>query len=86
MQIDITKLLNNSIYSQKIDSTVTIPYELYKDSLIDNLKDIHLKGTISFDEDYNLTINASLKGIMTLKDDLTLSPVDYNFQTELEEI
>ena len=32
-----------------------------------------------------LIINAIVKGTMTLKDDLTLEPVSYNFETEIDE-
>lgn len=85
MQIDLTKILNNTISCQNIFDTVTILPELYQNTLIYDLKDIHLKGKIFFDEDYNLTINGTLKGIMTLKDDLTLEPVNYNFETDFEE-
>lgn len=85
MELDLTKLLNNTISCKNIDDTVIIPTNLYQNTLIYDLKDIHLKGKVFFDEDYNLTLNGTLKGIMTLKDDLTLEPVNYNFETDFEE-
>ncbi len=85
MKLDLTKLLNNTISCKNIDDTVIIPTNLYQNTLIYDLKDIHLKGKVFFDEDYNLTLNGILKGIMTLKDDLTLEPVNYNFETDFEE-
>lgn len=86
MQIDITKLLNGYINSLEIDEQVNIPNELISNSLITELKDIKLKGKISVDEDYNINLNGELYGIMMLKDDVTLEPVEHKFNTQIEEI
>ena len=85
MQIDITKLLINQASSINFENQVIIPKEFLTGSRIDDLNNVTLKGNISLNEENELVINASLKGTMVLKDDLTLEPVNYNFDTEVEE-
>ena len=85
MQVDLTKLLTNQTSSITINNDVIIPNELLNNSLIDNLKNIKLSGKISFGEEDNLLLNGKLTGTMILKDDITLEPVEYNFDTEIEE-
>lgn len=85
MQIDITKLLTGYIDTIEINNEVTIPQNLFESSLITELKSINLTGDIFLDEDDNLNLNGKLSGIMILKDDITLAPVEYNFETDLEE-
>ena len=86
MQVDITKLLNGYLDSIEIEQPIEIPNDLLSNSLITELKDVMLKGDITIDEDYNIGLNGQLCGIMVLKDDVTLEPVEYKFSTDLEEI
>ena len=86
MQIDITKLLTHYIDTIEINKEVKIPDNILENSLITNLKDIKLDGELFLDEDDNLNLTGKLNGTMILKDDITLEPVEYNFETELEEI
>lgn len=86
MQIDITKLLNHYIDTIEINEEVIIEENLLKESLITNLKNIVLDGELFLDEEDNLNLTGKLSGTMVLKDDITLEPVDYEFETELEEI
>ena len=86
MQVDLTKLLTNQTSTITINKSVNIPVELIKDSLIDNLENVLLIGKIIFDEEDNLVLTGNIKGTMILKDDITLEPVKYNFDTEIEEI
>ena len=86
MQVDLTKLLTNQTSTITINESVNIPVELIKDSLIDNLENVLLIGKIIFDEEDNLVLTGNIKGTMILKDDITLEPVKYNFDTEIEEI
>ena len=85
MQVDITKLLTNHISRIKIDNEVIIPKELFNDSRIDNLRDVKIIGELTIDEENQLLLTGDLKGTMTLKDDVTLDPIDYNFDTYIEE-
>ena len=86
MQIDITKLLTNSIDSLSISRIVDIPNNMLTNSRIDELKDIKIDGNIYFNENNELVLEGNLSGIMVLKDDLTLEPVNYEFKTDIEEI
>ena len=85
MQIDVTKLLTNQSSRIYIDSEVNIPKNVLVGSRIDDLKNITLKGDITLNEDNELVLTANIKGIMVLKDDFTLEPVEYNFDTDIEE-
>ena len=85
MQIDVTKLLTNQSSRIYLDSEVNIPKNVLVGSRIDDLKNITLKGDITLNEDNELVLTANIKGIMVLKDDLTLEPVEYNFDTDIEE-
>ena len=86
MQLDITKLLTHYIDTIEIEEEVNIPENLFKSSLITKLKNVRLDGEIFLDEDDNLNLTGKLSGIMVLRDDITLEPVEHNFETELEEI
>lgn len=86
MQIDITKLLSSYIDVIEINKELNIPNELICNSLITELNKVNLTGDITLDEDDNINVSGKLSGIMILKDDITLEPVEYEFNTELEEI
>lgn len=86
MHIDITKLKTQLVTSLNICGEVHIPKNYLENSLIDDLKDIKVKGKLTYDEEYQLVLTAELSGTMVLKDDMTLEPVDYNFKTDIEEI
>ena len=85
MKIDITKLLASSSNSLLINDSVIIPKEKFKNSLIDDLKNIKLDGKIMYDLDNELLLEGKLSGTMILKDDITLEPVLYDFDTDIEE-
>lgn len=85
MQIDITKILTNSITALNITKEVLIPKELITGSLITDLKNLNLNAKIKLNEDNDLTLTGNLKGTMILRDDITLEPVEYNFNADLEE-
>ena len=86
MQIDLTKLLNSYIDNIEINSEINIPTSLLESSLITELKNVNLNGDITLNEDDNLSLTGELSGIMILKDDITLEPVEYRFDTKIEEI
>ena len=85
MQVDITKLLTNKASKIYFDNQVNIPEEYLKGSRIDELNNVIANGFISLNEENELIINANIKGTMILKDDLTLEPVTYNFDTDFED-
>ena len=86
MKIDITKLLNAYIDEIEIKEEINIPYELLQNSLITELKEVKFLGSVTLNEEDNLNLTGKLNGVMILKDDITLEPVEYNFATEIEEI
>ena len=86
MKIDITKLLNAYVDEIEINEEINIPNELIQNSLITELKDVKFIGELTINEEDNLNLTGNLNGKMILKDDITLAPVEYNFNTELEEI
>jgi uncharacterized metal-binding protein YceD (DUF177 family) len=85
MQIDITKLLNGYVDNIQTNEFVYITENLLESSLIDELKNVILNGDITLDEEDNLYLTGNLTGVMILKDDITLEPVEYKFETDLEE-
>ncbi len=86
MKIDVTKLktyqVNKIHFNDKIDLT-ECPFEDYR---IIEIKDVMIDGDITINEEDVLELLAKLKGTMILKDDITLEPVLYNFDTEIEEV
>ena len=84
MQIDIT-LLTNINNRLDINKEVIIPKEMLTDSRIDNLKDVKLLGELFLNEENDIELTGNLKGIMILKDDITLEPVENNFDITIEE-
>ena len=85
MQIDITKLLTNHITLLNIEGEVNIPKENLSNSLITDLKKTTLTANIKLDEENELVLTGTLKGTMLLRDDITLEPVEYDFNTNIEE-
>lgn len=86
MKIDITKLLNHYLDILEVKEEVIIPKETIQTSLITSLKNVMLNGELCLSEDDNLNLTGELSGIMMLKDDITLEPVEYPFNTKIEEI
>ncbi len=85
MKIDITKLTSNILDILEIENNIIIPKELLKNTLIDDLKDVIFTGELTINENYELNLTGKIKGIMILKDDLTLKPTEYSFLSEVEE-
>lgn len=86
MQIDVTKLKTYQVNKIDINEDVDLSEYLLKDYRIDDIKNVNVNGYLILDEDSQLKLCARLTGTMILKDDITLEPVDYNFDTEIEEI
>ena len=85
MNIDLTRLVTNSIEELELDLDVVIPDNLIKMTQIRELKDVKFVGSILklCDGDYQITGN--LAGIMVLPDDITLEDVEVKFASEIEE-
>lgn len=71
--MDLTKLnLNNHI---TLDQDFTIDKTNYQNHNILDLKDLHIKGDIGYNDADNLVINLLITGTMYLKDSITLEPI-----------
>ena len=57
MQIDITRLLTNSVSTIKINDEVIIPKDIMNDSRIDELKNIKIDGRLTINEEDALILN-----------------------------
>lgn len=86
MIVDITKLLTNYVDIIDVNGEVNIPNNLLSSSLIAELKNVNLDGNMFINEEDKLSLSGKLSGVMVLKDDVTLEPVEYQFGVELEEI
>ena len=86
MQIDITKLLTNSSNTIYLNEELTIPDNINTDSRITSLNNLKFNGKITLDEANELSLTGKLSGTMILKDDITLEKVNYDFETDIEEI
>ena len=86
MQIDITKLLTNSSNTIYLNEELTIPDNINTDSRIISLNNLKFNGKITLDEANELLLTGKLSGTMILKDDITLEKVNYDFETDIEEI
>ena len=83
MQIDLKQLASKNIIS--IDEDVVISGDLFNDTNIKNLKDLHLKGQIIASLENELELNLQLTGVMVLEDAYSLEMVDYSFTSQIEE-
>lgn len=85
MNIDITELNQNIKDEVFIDLDVIFDKELLINSKIKNLKDVHIIGTISKDEERDVYLNATLTGKMILEDSISLDEIEYPFSIEIAE-
>ena len=81
VEIDLNIL--NTKSKIDIESKVTFPKEdLHKAGILD-MKEVLVKGILTYNQEYSLYIN--IKGEMILPCSLTLEPVNYPFDIEIEE-
>ena len=85
MKIDVTKLKNYQVSKIPIDDKIDLSDYLENDFRIIDIKDVTVKGNIVISEDDELKLLAKITGTMILKDDITLDPVTYDFNTDIEE-
>ncbi len=85
MNIDLTKLMIGNEEEIIIEENLEFPKEKLINTNILELKNIKVNGSITklYDDIYEIT--GSITGIMVLPDDVTLEPVDCNFESKFEE-
>ena len=86
MNIDITRLKNSIENIIEIDEEITFDDLDIKNADMLDLKPVLIKGNLTKTslDDYKLTLN--IKGKMILPCAITLKPVDYPFNVDIEEI
>lgn len=85
MNIDLIKLITNSVEELQIDDYVIIPDNWLKDTSIKKLENIKFCGEVTKLWDGPYQISGKLSGVMVLSDDVTLEDVSYSFDSEIEE-
>ena len=83
MEIDLLKLNYTDVIN--VDDDVTYTDEYIKDSGIIHLNNVHVKGTIKTDIEFNYDILFDLSGEMIITDSLSGEEVPYKFSTNIEE-
>lgn len=85
MIVDVTKLKAYQVSQIQINDKVDLSKYISSDFRILDIKDVLVDGNITIDEENELVLKARITGIMVLKDDITLEPVDYQLDTTIEE-
>ncbi len=86
MNIDITRLKNSLVSSVEIDEKLIFPKDDIVSAEMLDLRDVIVSGNITKTslDDYN--INLRVSGKMVLPCAITLKPVDYPFDIDIDEI
>ncbi len=84
MKIDLNKL---NVYNKiDVDDDVTINKELYQNTDVRDIKNLHIKGIISINVSDEIEADLDVEGTFILPCAITLEDVEYNFTTKIEEI
>ena len=83
--MDLTKLLSNVTNQIDMDEMIQIPKEYYENTDIVELKPVHTVGTIHKDYNGDLILNLTATGDMILEDAISLEPVAYSYQIQLQD-
>ena len=83
MVYDITRLNNNIDSSIDINSTYSFTKEELSGTDLIELNDVNISGSIYKNSLDNIELNLSVKGIMVLPCSITLKPVNYPFEVNM---
>ncbi|MBQ3021403.1 MAG: hypothetical protein IJD92_04170 [Bacilli bacterium] len=83
MKLDVNYL--NRFSKIEIDNDVLLDKNIYKNTEIRDLKNVHVNGSANIDFEDNIILNLNIKGTMILPCAISLQDVEYNFDTEIEE-
>lgn len=86
MNINLTKLVTGLEDEIDIDNTITIPKEMLKNSEIKDISDVKVNGVISSHDNSNYEINLNIKCNLILTCSISLKPVNYDIDIEINEI
>ncbi len=84
MQVDLLNL--NYEEEILIDEELSFSKDIYENTDIEELKNVHVLGNITLDEEDNYVIDFDLSGTMMLHDSVTYDIVPYEFTVKIEEI
>lgn len=83
MKLDLNYL--NRFSKISIDENVVIDKELYKDTELRDLRDVHVSGMVEIDFEDNINLKLNIAGTMILPCAISLQDVEYKFDTEIED-
>ena len=83
MKLDLNYL--NRFSKIEVDEDISFVCDVYKDTEIRSLKDVHVSGLISIDFEDNVNLDLNISGTMVLPCAVSLEDVEYKFDTEIEE-
>lgn len=84
MKIDLNRL--NAYNSIKVDNDIVINKELYQNTDVRDIKNLHIKGEISINISDEVEMDLEVSGMFILPCAITLEDVEYQFTTKIEEI
>lgn len=77
----------NTLYKPFIiDTEIEIPENFYENTVIKNLKNVHVNGKIYYNLSEELEVLMDVTGTMILEDSITLEDIEYPFSFQIEEI
>lgn len=85
MIVDLTKLRNGIVNYLDIDFVYSFSKEDLKNTEIQRLDNVSIKGYIRKNSLDELEFNINISGIMVLKCSITLKDVDYKFDIEIND-
>lgn len=83
MQIELNKLEVNDRF--EYNENINFDQKIYHHEEIIDIKDAHVKGSVYYNSAEILEINLETKGVMILKDSVTLEPIQYPFNIKIVE-
>ncbi len=83
MKLDLNYL--NRFGKIEIDINFSLDSEIYKNTDIRELKDLHVFGCIDIDYEDNINLNLKITGTMVLPCAITLKDVPYSFESIVDE-
>lgn len=85
MEYDLIKLKNHLEEMVEIDTTCSFQQELLKETDLIDLKDVTVKGDISYNVADELSLHVVVSGVMVLPCAITLKEVEHPFRFEIDD-
>ncbi len=85
MDINLDELYSDILDSISLDEDIIFLQETYYVDDIKRLSDVHLNGEITKNNQSEVILTGTLRGVMTILDSISLDEVNYPFSIELEE-